>query len=133
VLTLQSVEAQRRITLRSYVDDQTLADLYARASVFAFPSEYEGFGLTPLEALSAGVPPVVLDTPIATEIYGGAARYVQHREPVADRLGDAIVQLLTEQSRRNDVLRHAPDILSRYRWDKTAAEVLEVLEEAAHV
>ena len=131
VLTLQSLEAQRRITLRSYVDDQTLADLYARASVFAFPSEYEGFGLTPLEALSAGVPPVVLDTPIATEIYGGAARYVQNREPIAERLGDAIVQLLTEQPRRNDVLRHAPDILSRYRWDKTAAEVLEVLEEAA--
>ena len=132
VLTLQSLDAQRRITLRSYVDDQTLADLYSRASVFAFPSEYEGFGLTPLEALSAGVPPVVLDTPIATEIYGGAAHYVQNREPVADRLGDAIVRLLTEQQRRNDLLRHAPDILSRYRWDKTAAEVLAVLEEAAH-
>ena len=49
----------------------------ARASVFAFPSEYEGFGLTPLEALAAGVPPVVLDTPIAREIYGPAARYVR--------------------------------------------------------
>jgi glycosyltransferase involved in cell wall biosynthesis len=139
VLTLQSLEVQRRITVRSYVDDQTLADLYAHASVFAFPSEYEGFGLTPLEALSAGVPPVVLDTPIATEIYGGAAKYVQVQggaaaaasTSMADRLGDAIVQLLTEQGRRNDVLRHAPDILSRYRWEKTAADVLAVLEEAA--
>ena len=45
--------------------------------MFAFPSEYEGFGLTPLEALARGVPPVVLDTPIAREIYGGAARYVR--------------------------------------------------------
>jgi glycosyltransferase involved in cell wall biosynthesis len=138
VITLQSLDAQRRIALRSYVDDQTLADLYSRASVFAFPSEYEGFGLTPLEALSAGVPPVVLDTPIATEIYGGAARYVHIPEGVAfaasnavvERLGDAIVQLLIEQPRRNDVLRHAPDVLSRYRWEKTAADVLAVLEEA---
>jgi glycosyltransferase involved in cell wall biosynthesis len=140
VVTLQTLEAQRRIALRSYVDDQTLADLYARASVFAFPSEYEGFGLTPLEALSAGVPPVVLDTPIATEIYGGAAKYVPIPKgatagsaEMGERLGDAIVQLLTEQPRRNDVLRHAPEVLSRYRWEKTAADVLTVLEEAGRV
>ena len=44
------------------VSNDELNALYARASVFAFLSEYEGFGLTPLEALSAGVPPVVLDT-----------------------------------------------------------------------
>ena len=55
------------------------ATLYARASVFAFLSEYEGFGLTPLEALAAGVPPVVLDTPVAREVYGPAARYVAGR------------------------------------------------------
>ena len=51
--------------------------LYARASVFAFLSEYEGFGLTPLEALAAGVPPVVLDTPVAREVYGDAAVFVR--------------------------------------------------------
>jgi glycosyltransferase involved in cell wall biosynthesis len=133
VLTLQSLEAQRRVTVHSYVDDQTLEGLYARASVFAFPSEYEGFGLTPLEAISAGVPPVVLDTPVATEVYGGAAHYVQNREPLAERLGDAIVQLLTEQPHRNDILSHAPSVLARYRWEKTAADVLEAIEEAAHV
>ena len=53
--------------------DAELAALYARASVFAFFSEYEGFGLTPLEAMAAGVPPVVLDTPVAREVYGDAA------------------------------------------------------------
>ena len=63
----------------------TLRDLYARASVFAFLSEYEGFGLTPLEALAAGVPPVVLDTPVAREIYGPAARYVPPSRTLATR------------------------------------------------
>ena len=56
----------------SYVTTRAGA-LYARASVFAFLSEYEGFGLTPLEALAAGVPIVVLDTPVAREVYGPAA------------------------------------------------------------
>ena len=37
---------------------------------------YEGFGLTPLEAMSSGVPPVVLDTPVAREVYADAAFYV---------------------------------------------------------
>ena len=60
-------------SLRHYVSDAELATLYARASAFAFLSEYEGFGLTPLEAMAAGVPVVVLDTEISREIYGPAA------------------------------------------------------------
>ena len=55
----QQSRHRERIHLRAYVDERALAALYARASVFAFLSEYEGFGLTPLEALSAGVPPVL--------------------------------------------------------------------------
>ena len=65
-----------KVDVRNYVPDAELADLYARASVFGFLSEYEGFGLTPLEALAAGVPIVVLDTPVAREVYGDAAEYV---------------------------------------------------------
>ena len=80
-----------RISIRSYVDEATLQDLYARASAFAFLSEYEGFGLTPLEALAAGIPPVLLDTPVARETCGPAARYVpaaNMSEPLVDALCD---------------------------------------------
>ena len=66
-----------RIQIRSYVSDEELRGLYRSARAFAFLSDYEGFGLTPVEALSAGMPLVVLDTPIAREIYGPAAIYVQ--------------------------------------------------------
>ncbi len=50
--------------------------MYASARAFAFLSEYEGLGLTPLEALACGVPSVLLDTPIARESCGDAALYV---------------------------------------------------------
>ncbi len=59
-----------------YVDDARLDELYAAARAFAFLSEYEGLGLTPLEALARDVPPVLLDTPVARESCRDAALYV---------------------------------------------------------
>jgi glycosyltransferase involved in cell wall biosynthesis len=119
-----------RISIRSYVDDATLAQLYRDASVFAFLSEYEGFGLTPLEALAEGVPPIVLDTAVARETCGGAARYIA---PDADnaQIANAIVEMLTSQPARDRVLGDAASVLSRYDWPRAADRTLAVLEEAA--
>ena len=119
-----------RIHLRSYVDEATLADLYARASVFAFLSEYEGFGLTPLEALAAGVPPVLLDTPVARETAGAAAHYVSPGVGPA-AIAAALVTCLTNADTRRDLLGHAPAVLGQYQWPATAARTLAVLEECA--
>jgi glycosyltransferase involved in cell wall biosynthesis len=55
------------------VSDERLASLYAGASVFAFPSRYEGFGLPVLEAMSYGAPVVASDAPAVTEVAGDAA------------------------------------------------------------
>ena len=119
-----------RITIRSYVDEATLASLYRRASVFAFLSEYEGFGLTPLEALADGVPPVVLDTAVARETCGAAARYVAP-SATNDDIAAAIADLLTNvdaRQRRAAPRRRRAD---RYDWTRAAAATLSVLEEAA--
>jgi glycosyltransferase involved in cell wall biosynthesis len=121
-----------RVRVRSYVDNDTLRDLYGRASVFAFLSTYEGFGLTPLEALRAGVPPIVLDTPVAREIYGPAARYVSDVSTTT-ALGLALCELLTDPAARDDILRHATVLLARYDWTRTAHQTLAAIEEAAGV
>src|SRR5687768_12775282 len=117
-----------RIHIRSYVDDQTLASLFRKASVFVFLSEYEGFGFTPLEALAAGVVPVMLDTPIARETCGQAARYVSPSAPASD-VADAIAELLVDGPARQELLRQAERVLARYDWDLAAADTLKVLEE----
>jgi len=122
--------ARDRVRLRSWVSDEDLDDLYASASVFAFLSEYEGFGLTPLEALAAGVPAVVLDTPVAREVLGDAAVFVDRPDP--STVSDAIAELLNPSSDvRRQVLAAAPAVLAQYRWPDAAAAVLTVLEEAA--
>ena len=116
-----------RVDLQQYVPEDALTSLYARASVFVFLSEYEGFGLTPLEALAAGVPAVVLDTPIAREIYGEAAWYVA---PDADVSGAArgIQTLLEDSAARAQLLDAAPGVLARYSWDATADATLAGIE-----
>lgn len=128
-LRQQSAHADR-ITIRSYVDEATLAALYRRAAVFAFLSEYEGFGLTPLEALVAGVPPIMLDTSVARETCGAAARYVSAGAG-NDQIAAAIADLLTNADARREVLSQAGSVLARYDWDRAAAQTLSVLEEAA--
>ena len=118
--------AAAKVAISSYVTEEELDSLYARASVFVFLSEYEGFGLTPLEALSAGIPIVVLDTPIAREIYGDAAWYIPREDDVAAATA-AIRTLLDDTAARRRILDRAPAILARYSWDRAADETLEAI------
>jgi glycosyltransferase involved in cell wall biosynthesis len=116
------------VRLRDWVDDAELDRLYGRARVFAFLSEYEGFGFTPLEALAAGATPVVLDTPVAREVLGPAAVFVARpdAEEVAAGLRSALDPRVADR-----VAAEAPAVLSRYDWRDTARLTLAALEEAA--
>jgi glycosyltransferase involved in cell wall biosynthesis len=117
-----------RIHLRSYVPDDELRTLYAESAAFVFLSEYEGFGLTPLEALAAGVPVLLLDTPVAREVCGEAAAYVKRADPVL--IAEALRPLLFDSAARERILRAARDVLPRYSWTNCADRVLKVLVEA---
>lgn len=115
-----------RVRWRQYVGDDELRALYASARAFAFLSDYEGLGMTPLEALAAGVPPVLLDTPVARESCGNAALYVRPDDVPA--IGRALEQLLFEADTRTRILAAAPAALARYTWPRAARETLAVLE-----
>jgi glycosyltransferase involved in cell wall biosynthesis len=62
-----------RVDWREYVKDEELRSLYQSRRVFLFLSDYEGFGIPPMEAFAHGVPAVVLDTPVSREVYGDGA------------------------------------------------------------
>jgi glycosyltransferase involved in cell wall biosynthesis len=114
-----------RIRARQYVSDAELSALYARASAFAFLSEYEGFGLTPLEAMAAGIPVVVLDTEIAREIYGPAAEYVARPDP--GLISAALERLLVSDEDRARLIEAGATQIGRYSWDECARRTLQVL------
>lgn len=114
-----------RIGLHAYVSDETLVRLYGGARVFVFLSDYEGFGFTPLEALASGVPIVVLDTPVAREIYGDAAVFVTRPDP--SEVASAIERVLFDEAVRAALLTAAARLLPRYSWRDAAARTLEAI------
>lgn len=118
-----------RVDLHDYVAEDRLAELYGRAACFVFLSEYEGFGLTPLEALAHGVPPVLLDTAVARETCGPAAVYVQPGD--LRSTAEAIADVMADGEIRRSVLGAAEGVLCRYSWERAARETLAALDEAA--
>jgi len=128
-LTISAEGLQDRVRLHEYVSDDQLRDLYARARAFVFLSEYEGLGLTPLEALAAGVPPVLLDTAVARESCGDAALYV----PIGDlpRTTRALETLLFDELTRARILGARSHVLERYSSPAAAKRTLSVIENAA--
>jgi glycosyltransferase involved in cell wall biosynthesis len=124
--TVTAAGLQSRVTMQSYVSDDALAELYGRARAFAFLSEYEGFGHPPLEALKAGVTPVLLDTPVAREVCGDAAIYVKAGD--VNGVASALTSLLFDETVRARILAAAPSVLSRYSWTRAAHETLEAIE-----
>jgi glycosyltransferase involved in cell wall biosynthesis len=115
-----------RAVWRQYVPDAELKALYGDARAFAFLSEYEGFGLTPLEALAAGVPPLLLDTAVAREICDGAALYVTRGDTGA--IADALERLLFDGETRDAIMNAAAPVLARYDSPRAARETLRILE-----
>lgn len=118
-----------QVDVRQYVPEEALTDLYRRAAVFAFLSEYEGFGLTPLEALAAGIPIVVLDTPVAREVYGDAAEYVRAGD--IEGTAGALARCLAGRGRDEGWRARAAAVLARYSWDRAARDTLAALESLA--
>ena len=118
-----------QVTIEDWVEEDRLTSWYARAGAFAFLSEYEGFGLPPLEAMAAGVPTLVLDTPVAHEVYGRAATYLAPQDVTG--IADALVHALQVFPGPEPHDHAVQEVLARYSWASTAARTLAELTSAA--
>ena len=118
-----------RVTFAGYISDEELPRWYQAASVFCYPSLYEGFGLPVLEAMACGTPVVTAATSSLPEVAGGAAILVDPTDTHAIAAG--IDDLLGDPARR-ETLRAAGLARARaFSWERTAAETLTVLRDAA--
>ncbi len=125
---IEASPVARRIEWHQYAPDEAVRELYRQARGFVFLSEYEGLGLTPLEALSAGIPSLLLDTAVARESCGDAACYVPLAPP--GQIAAAIERLLYDDDARRAMAAAAPATLARYDWATAARDTLALLEAA---
>jgi glycosyltransferase involved in cell wall biosynthesis len=121
---VQASPHRRRIVRLGWVDDVRRAALLRGASAFAFPSLYEGFGLPPLEAMSAGAPVVSSDAGALPEVLGDGARMVPTGD--ADALATALAAVLDDTDLADDLRRRGAARAATFGWDATAAGLVEI-------
>jgi glycosyltransferase involved in cell wall biosynthesis len=119
----------KHVRFFGFVPDETLAVLYRLASVFVFPSLYEGFGLPPLEAMASGTPVVTSNVSSLPEVVGDAALLVDPYEPEA--IAQAMREVLTDQALRDSLVRKGLARVGLFSWDRSVRRVREIYEEAA--
>jgi glycosyltransferase involved in cell wall biosynthesis len=91
-----------------------LAALYAGAAALVHPSRYEGFGLTPLEAMSAGTPVLAADAPGVREVCAAAARYFLPGDCAG--LAGALAALAADPAARAELSRRGRERAAEFSW-----------------
>jgi len=122
---------ENQVVFTGIVSDERLVRLYQDASVFVFPSLYEGFGLPVLEAMACGCPVISSNTSSLPEVVGDAGVLIDPLDVAA--MSTAIERVLTDSALaerlRNAGIRHA----KQFSWDRTAQETVKLYQKVVGV
>jgi glycosyltransferase involved in cell wall biosynthesis len=127
--TLDSLKLGDRVLRPGFVLGEDLPLWYNAATVFAYPSIYEGFGLPPLEAMACGTPVVVSEATSLPEVVGSAGILVAPRDDAA--LALALQRVLCDDGLASDLGQAGRDQAARFSWRRMALETLQCYEEVA--
>lgn len=108
------------------VPEGRLAALYRSATLFAFPTRIEGFGLPLLEAMTLGVPAIASDLPVLREIAGDAAWLTPAND--AQAWAQAIETLLGDELRRTSMAQHGMEQARRFSYAEAARALIREYE-----
>lgn len=110
-------------------DDSRLAAYYKNAAVFIYPSLYEGFGIPPLEAMSAGCPVICSHSSSVPEVVGDAGEYI---DPTSiDSIKTALEKILSSKEKRLNLINKGFNRCKQFSWNRCAQETLEVYRNLA--
>jgi glycosyltransferase involved in cell wall biosynthesis len=114
---IDSLNLSKRVSHYS-VSDDLLIELYKKATVFVFPSLYEGFGIPILEAFSAGCPVACSNKGSLPEVAGDAAVFFDPKDE--DSICNAVDQLISDKAFRNGLINKGYERLRNFSWKETA-------------
>jgi len=120
-------QMQKWVKYSGYVSDEELAMLYGKASLFIYPSFYEGFGIPPLEAMACGVPVVCSNSSSLPEVGGDAVVYC---DPYSvENIKEKIELVLGDKELQKQMIQKGLERAKMFSWDKSAMEHMKVFEE----
>jgi glycosyltransferase involved in cell wall biosynthesis len=125
--TVRRLGLERYVIFTGQIREQDKAPLYSAATVYAFPSLYEGFGMTVLEAMACGTPVVTSNVSALPEVVGDAGELVDPYNP--DAICHALGELLESQARRDELARRGLERARRFTWPQVAEQTVRVYKQ----
>lgn len=116
------------VRILGYVDEITLAALYANAQFLAMPSLYEGFGLPLVEAMISGTPVLTSNNSSMPEVAGNAGWLVDALD--IGSIENGLNKLICDEQLRGKLAANAKSNVARFSWDKSAQLLITVFEQA---
>jgi glycosyltransferase involved in cell wall biosynthesis len=123
----EELKLNERLIFTGFVTTSVLNALYCGATAFVFPSQAEGFGMPPLEAMACGVPVVASNVSAIPEVVGDAGLLVDARAPEA--LAAALARVLSDAELRAELRRKGVERASQFTWQRCAAATAAVYRE----
>jgi glycosyltransferase involved in cell wall biosynthesis len=114
------------IHVTGFVTDEEKAYLYMHATMLCYPSLYEGFGIPLLEAMSFSIPIISSNASSLPEVAGDAAILINPTNTIA--IAQSMVQLLTDQQLREELLKKEAVQVTKFDWNETAKEIISIYE-----
>ena len=116
---------QNRVYFTGYVADEEIPVIYNLASLFVFPSLYEGFGFPPLEAMATGTPVVASNAASIPEVCGDAALYFNPLN--IENIAENILKVIQDNELKNTLIHKGFDQVAEYSWEKSANKLINVI------
>jgi len=126
IKALHLFKREERPMLTGHVSQKLIPDLYRGATLFVYPSFYEGFGLPVIEAMASGVPVITSNISSFPEVVGDSGLLVNPYE--ADELRGAMIKILEDPKTRKELSEKGLERAKLFSWDKCARETLTVYQ-----
>lgn len=126
---IEASPARSRIEATGWISDEALRSWMSRASIFAFPSLDEGFGIPVLEAMAWGIPVVTSTTSALPEVAGDAALLADPRD--LDAITGAILRLAGSETERQRLREAGWARARQYPWKRAVEETWRIYRELA--
>lgn len=123
------VEKGLNIIRTGYVADEDLPAIYSGASVFAYPSFYEGFGIPPLEAMACGVPVITADNSSLPEVVGDAAILVNANKTFETT--NAVQKVLSNPDLQKSLIKKGYEQAKKFSAENSAKQLNDTIQKIA--